>query len=120
MSVCPSCHILFLFQAAYIARLQQQAASIKSLLKMLNSSSGGKIVNQNINATCNKSSSSLNETGGYESLWEVSERGLPAPLEGAAEDTAEVDVTEDILDDQQDLYENTCVNLNNFTLNVGK
>ena len=87
---------------------------------MLNSSTGGKIVNQNRNGNIDKSSSSLNETGEYESLWEVSERGLPAPLEGAAEDTAEVDAAEDILDDQQDLYENTCVNLNNFTLNVGK
>ena len=87
---------------------------------MLNSSTGGKVINQNRNGNIDKSSSSLNETGGYESLWEVSERGLPAPLEGAAEDTAEVDASEDILDDQQDLYENTCVNFNNFTLNVGK
>ena len=87
---------------------------------MLNSGSGANIVNQNKNANANKSSSSINETGGYESLWEVSERGLPAPLDGADEDTAEVDASEDILDDQNDLYENTCINLNNFTLNVGK
>ena len=89
---------------------------------MLNSSSGSKLVNQSKDSNLNKSTSSLNqtETGGYESLWEVSQRGYLAPLDGAAEDTAEVDAADDILDDQRDLYENTCINLNNFTLNVGE
>ena len=85
---------------------------------MLNNSTSTKIVNQNKNI--NKSLASLDETGGYESLWEVSEKGLPPPLDGGDEDTVEVDANDDILQDQNDLYENTCVNLNNCTFDVGK
>ena len=78
--------------------------------------------NQSRLENVNNSSSSLNETGtgGYESLWEVSERGLNPPFIGAADEASEVNADDDILEDQQDLYENLCVNLNNFTMNVGK
>ena len=143
-------------QAAYVARLQQQAAQIKQLLKLLNTS--------NVNINSNSSSNSTNVTenaisrdrelqssnyqesnlvsaaapnvadpalcdeaaapGGYESLWELSERTLTniTDLGGDSEveTTTEVEEDEDVSGDQEDLYENTGVFAHNFTMAVGK
>ena len=143
-------------QAAYVARLQQQAAQIKQLLKLLNTS--------NVNINSNSSSNSTNVTenaisrdselqssnyqesnlvaaavpnvadpalcdeaaapGGYESLWELSERTLTNITElggdSEVETTTEVEEDEDVSGDQEDLYENTGVFAHNFTMAVGK
>ena len=117
-----------------MARLQQQAAQIKQLLKLLNSS----VVNPSLNGsssgadttdyainhhTSSKDQSQLAQdenldNGGYESLWELSERTLTNFPE--AETTAEVEEEEDIGGDKEDLYENTGVSAHNFTMSVGK
>ena len=117
-----------------MARLQQQAAQIKQLLKLLNSS----VVNPSLNGsssgadttdyainhhTSSKDQSQLAQddnldNGGYESLWELSERTLTNFPE--AETTAEVEEEEDIGGDMEDLYENTGVSAHNFTMSVGK
>ena len=115
-------------QAAYVARLQQQAAQIKQLLKLLNSSG----VNPSLNGSSSGTDTSENPTGsqiqlpqdeahpdngGYESLWELSERTLTNFPE--VETTTEVEEEEDTLEDQEDLYENTGVSAHNFTIAVG-
>lgn len=115
-------------QAAYVARLQQQAAQIKQLLKLLNSSG----VNPSLNGSSSGTDTSENPTGsqiqlpqdeahpdngGYESLWELSERTLTNFPE--VETTTEVEEEEDTLGDQEDLYENTGVSAHNFTIAVG-
>ena len=117
-----------------MARLQQQAAQIKQLLKLLNSS----VVNPSLNGsssgadtadyainhhTSSKDQSQLAQdenldNGGYESLWELSERTLTNFPE--AETTAEVEEEEDIGGDVEDLYENTGVSAHNCTMSVGK
>ena len=67
-------------QAAYVARLQQQASQIKQLLKILNSSgANGANTSNNDNANVTKSSSDANANNGYESLWEV---GLAKNIQG--------------------------------------
>ena len=118
-----------------MARLQQQAAQIKQLLKLLNSSvvnlslngssSGADTTDYAINHhTSSKDQSQLAQddnldNGGYESLWELSERTLTNFPE--AETTAEVEEEEeDIGGDMEDLYENTGVSAHNFTMSVGK
>ena len=117
-----------------MARLQQQAAQIKQLLKLLNSS----VVNPSLNGsssgadttdyainhhTSSKDQSQLAQednldNGGYESLWELSERTLTNFPE--AETTAEVEEEEDSGGDIEGLYENTGVSAHNFTMSVGK
>ena len=112
-----------------MARLQQQAAQIKQLLKLLNSSgvhpslhgsSGG--ADSSENTPGYQISFSQNESqpdnGGYESLWELSERTITNLTE--VETTTEVEEDEDILGDQEDLYENTGVSAHNFTMAVGE
>ena len=119
-----------------MARLQQQAAQIKQLLKLLNSSgvnpslngssSGADIADFAINHhTSSKDQSQLAQdenldNGGYESLWELSERTLTNFPE--AETTAEVEEEEDTgeVNEDEDLYENTGVSAHNFTISVGK
>ena len=115
-------------KAGYVARLQQQAAQIKQLLKLLNSSG----VNPSLNGSSSGTDTSENpsgsqiqlpqdeahpDNGGYESLWELSERTLTNFPE--VETTTEVDEEEDNLGDQEDLYENTGVSAHNFTIAVG-
>ena len=113
-----------MFQAAYVARLQQQAAQIKHLLKVLNNSSS----NNSVNATHNQEESSKHVnnadhgddgTGGYESLWELSEKTLVNNV-GDVETTTEVEEEDDCHDDNEDLYENTGIFANNFTLPIGE
>ena len=117
-----------------MARLQQQAAQIKQLLKLLNSSSvnlsTGSSSSTNIAESVNGNDTSSNqpanlaqdetvtENGGYESLWELSERTLTNIPE--VETTTEAAEEEDVLDEQEDLYENTGILANNFTMAVGK
>ena len=118
------------FQAAYVARLQQQAAQIKQLLKLLNNTgvtNSTNFSNNTENATneSSKETSSFvpseinNETGGYEALWELSERTLTNVGEDD-ETTTEVEEDEDVSGDHEDLYENTGAFSNNFSLSVGK
>ena len=112
-----------------MARLQQQAAQIKQLLKLLNSSG----VNPSLNGSSSGIDTSENnpayqiqlpqdesqpDNGGYESLWELSERTITNLTE--VETTTEVEEDEDILEDQEDLYENTGVSAHNFTMAVGE
>merc|ERR1719397_393944 len=78
-------------QAAYVLRLQQQAAQIKKLLKILNNSSQA----ASLSHLNSKSESSINETGGYESLWEVSEKGPQS--EEISTEPSEVDESEDVV-----------------------
>ena len=113
-----------MYQAAYVARLQQQAAQIKHLLKVLNNSSS----NNSVNATHNQEESSKHAnnadhgddgTGGYESLWELSEKTLVNNV-GDVETTTEVEEEDDCHDDNEDLYENTGIFANNFTLPIGE
>ena len=79
-------------QAAYVARLQQQATQIKQLLRVLNSSGAGAInTSHNENAMTKSSSNDANndanndaindanDNTGYESLWEV---GLAKNIQG--------------------------------------
>ena len=97
-------------QAAYVARLQQQASQIKNLLKLLNSSG------------VNKSSNDANDSNGYESLWEVGlarnirDDLIPEVEEGGA--TIEADESQDV--NHEDIYENTGVFPHNFSLSVGE
>ena len=118
------------FQAAYVARLQQQAAQIKQLLKLLNNTgvtNSTNFSNNTENATneSSKETSSFvpseinNDTGGYEALWELSERTLTNVGEDD-ETTTEVEEDEDVSGDHEDLYENTGAFSNNFSLSVGK
>ena len=97
-------------QAAYVARLQQQASQIKNLLKLLNSSG------------VNKSSNDANDSNGYESLWEVglarNIRDDLIPEVEEADDDPEQDESQDV--NHEDIYENTGVFNHNFTLSVGK
>ena len=62
--------------------------------------------------------------GGYESLWELSERTLTnitdLGADSEVETTTEVEEDEDVSGDQEDLYENTGVFAHNFTMAVGK
>ena len=121
-----------------MARLQQQAAQIKQLLKLLNSSgvnpslngssSGADSTDFAINHhTSSKDQSQLAQdenldNGGYESLWELSERTLTNFPE--AETTTEVEEEEEEdtgeVKEDEDLYENTGVSAHNFTISVGK
>ena len=105
---------MFSFQAAYVLRLQQQAAQIKKLLKILNNSSQA----ASLSHLNSKSESSINETGGYESLWEVSEKGPQS--EEISTEPSEVDESEDVVIGSDDIYENTGIKSNNFTLPIGK
>ena len=66
-------------QAAYVARLQQQASQIKQLLKILNSSGANGVNTSNNDNAINKSSNDDNANNGYESLWEV---GLAKNMQG--------------------------------------
>ena len=97
-------------QAAYVARLQQQASQIKNLLKLLNSSG------------VNKSSNDANDSNGYESLWEVGlarnirDDLIPEVEEGGANE--EADESQDV--NHEDIYENTGVFPHNFSLSVGE
>ena len=111
-----------------MARLQQQAAQIKQLLKLLNNTgvtNSTNFVNSIENATVNIESSkesfvpneTINETGGYEALWELSERTLTT-VGDEDETTTEVEEDEDV--SGEDLYENTGAFSNNFSLSVGK
>ena len=122
------CSTDIFFQAAYVARLQQQAAQIKHLLKLLNTSGVNPSLNGSScgtetpeNASGYQSHFAQDETnpdnGGYESLWELSGRTLTNFPE--VEATTEVEEEEDILGDQEDLYENTGVSAHNFTISVG-
>ena len=111
-----------------MARLQQQAAQIKQLLKLLNNTgvtNSTNFTNSIENATVNIESSkesfvpneTINETGGYEALWELSERTLTT-VGDEDETTTEVEEDEDV--SGEDLYENTGAFSNNFSLSVGK
>ena len=112
-----------------MARLQQQAAQIKQLLKLLNNTgvtnSSTNVSKNTENATENIESSkesfvpneTINETGGYEALWELSERTLTT-VGDEDETTTEVEEDEDV--SGEDLYENTGAFSNNFSLSVGK
>ena len=125
-----------------MSRLQQQATQIKQLLRVLNSSGAGAINTSNNENAMTKSSSNdanndANDNNGYESLWEV---GLAKNIQGGKflstcqriiqylddliPEVEEID--EDTLVDQsqdvnhEDIYENTGVFNQNFTLSVGE
>ena len=111
-----------------MARLQQQAAQIKQLLKLLNNTgvtNSTNFSNNTENATNESSKETFvpseinNDTGGYEALWELSERTLTNVGEDD-ETTTEVEEDEDVSGDHEDLYENTGAFSNNFSLSVGK
>ena len=114
-----------------MARLQQQAAQIKQLLKLLNNTgvtnSSSNVSKNTENATENIESSKEsfvphepnNETGGYEALWELSERTL-TNVGDEDETTTEVEEDEDVSGDHEDLYENTGAFSNNFSMSIGK
>ena len=117
-------------QAAYVARLQQQATQIKQLLRVLNSSGGGAINTSNSSnnenamtkSSSNDASNDANDNNGYESLWEV---GLAKNIQDdlipeveEPDDDHEVDESQDV--NHEDIYENTGVFNQNFTISVGE
>ena len=115
-----------IIQAAYVSRLQQQAAQIKHLLKLLNSSSSNEpssnqsinnAVNSNSNRnqesentvnSCHDESSNLNvdtnheaaeKNGGYESLWELTNERAGS-LPGLTNDIGDVETTTEVEEDE--------------------
>ncbi|XP_023332204.1 adenomatous polyposis coli protein [Eurytemora carolleeae] len=134
-------------QAAYMKRLQQQAESIKKMLKLLNNSRAAEFSTSNSNRASNSDFTrksgdfnavnfgeirQINEGGGwrgednehYEQLWELSTTVNEY-------DVPEVGVDEDILDEEEEglvegsvdnwednLYENTSITAAHLTLSV--
>ena len=117
--------------------MKQQAAQIKQLLKLLNNSNslniGTNLSTNHVTNNANRPESSkdgtnnpsdetsdnnTNDTGGeYESLWEFTERTLTL-ADDVEDDTTEVEEDEDVTGDKEELYENTGVFAQSFSVST--
>jgi len=95
-------------QAAYIRKLEQQADSIRQLLKLLNNT-GSSTQPAYQSSSEDMAPGRLEEEEGYEQLWELGTNCNGSELGGEPTEVGEEeDFLEDFsLEDQRDLYENT-------------